>query len=97
MRDPQAAEADEHAADAHEAELEAFTQPVALRRAERPVAVAQPVGDDRDARRDDLRDERPLVQILHTQDGEDEGVEHRDVDDKSDEPNDPEFRELGYE
>jgi len=96
VRDPQTRERDEHAADAHDDELEALAHDLgALGRAESPVPVADVVRADRERGRDDLRYERAGVDDRGLEHCRAQEVEHSDVDDETHEAHGPEAGELG--
>jgi len=95
VRDPQAREGDEHAPHAHEHELGALAHDLrALGGVEGPVAVADVVRGDRERGRDDLRDERALVDHRRLEHRRAQDVEDAHVDDEPDEADDAEAREL---
>src|SRR4051812_15133471 len=78
MRDPQAREGDEEPADTDERELDALTSelpPAVL--AEGPEPVSDPVDQDRNARRDDVGEERALVHPRLIEHREDQQIEDR--------------------
>jgi len=95
VRDEQARQPDQHAADADDPELDALAHqlpsPVS---AERPQPVADPIEDDRQRGRDDLRDQRALVHLLGAEERVDQQVEDAEVDDEPDRAHDAEAREL---
>src|SRR5690606_10418062 len=87
-----------HAAQAHDEELgELAPELAAAVLAEGPEAVADPVGEDREAGRDDFGEYGALVQVLGREDGDAQQVEDAEVDHEAHEPDDTDARELGDE
>ena len=92
VADPEARERDQHAADRDRHVLHELAHVVAPAMvAEGPVPVAEPVEDDRHARRDRLGADRRLRPVVLAEDAEPQEVEERHVDDEADQPDDAEL------
>ncbi len=95
MRDEQAEQSDQHSADADDAELDPL--PHQLRSAvlaEGPVPVPDPVHDDRQNGRDDLGEDRTLVNVIGVEDRRAQDVEDAEVDNQTEAPDQTEADEL---
>jgi len=98
VRKPEAPQRNDHAPEGDNDVLDQLTEIVfASVSAEGPVAVADPVEDDRHARRDDLRAQCGLCPVVPSEGPGSKQVENSEIDAQTQQANNSKLDRVGYQ